>query len=296
MQLINAFIEYLDLERNYSKHTATAYQKDIQDFALFAKENRMLAIKDVGYDEIRNWIISLTNSGVSSRTINRKISALNSFYKFLLKTAVCSVNPLERHKALKVTKKIQLPFSSEELALVLDADVPKDDFVAVRDITLIKLLYSTGIRRAELINLKLSDIDFYNEQLKVLGKRNKERIIPLLPEMLTQLKTYLILRAKNTDNRDFNLFITKTGKKVYPSLVYRIINTYFSRVSTKVKKSPHMLRHTFATQLLNEGANLNGIKELLGHASLASTQVYVHNDIKKLKDAYGKAHPRNNRK
>ncbi len=295
MQLIEAFIEYLDLERNYSKHTLAAYQKDIHSFVAFAKANDMLAIQDVAYDEIRNWIVSLSNSGVSARTINRKVSALNSFYKFLLKIKARSNNPLERHKALKVTKKIQLPFSSEELALVLDENHSLDDFIAVRDITLIKLLYSTGIRRAELINLKISDIDFYTKQLKVLGKRNKERIIPLLEEMLVQLKEYLSLRVEITDNKVLTLFVTKSGKKTYPSLVYRIINLYFSRVSTKVKKSPHILRHTFATQLLNEGADLNGIKELLGHASLASTQVYVHNDIKKLKDAYKKAHPRNNK-
>ena len=295
MQLIEAFIEYLDLERNYSKHTLAAYQKDIHSFVVFAKANDMLAIQDVAYDEIRNWIVSLSNSGVGARTINRKVSALNSFYKFLLKIKVRSNNPLERHKALKVTKKIQLPFSSEELALVLDENHSLDDFRAVRDITLIKLLYSTGIRRAELINLKVTDIDFYNEQLKVLGKRNKERIIPLLEEMLVQLKEYLSLRVEITDNKVLTLFVTKSGKKTYPSLVYRIINAYFSRVSTKVKKSPHILRHTFATQLLNEGADLNGIKELLGHASLASTQVYVHNDINKLKDAYKKAHPRNNK-
>ncbi len=295
MQLIEAFIEYLDLERNYSKHTLAAYQKDIHSFVAFAKANDMLAIQDVAYDEIRNWIVSLSNSGVGARTINRKVSALNSFYKFLLKIKVRSNNPLERHKALKVTKKIQLPFSSEELALVLDENHSLDDFIAVRDITLIKLLYSTGIRRAELINLKVTDIDFYTKQLKVLGKRNKERIIPLLEEMLVQLKEYLSLRVEITDNKVLTLFVTKSGKKTYPSLVYRIINAYFSRVSTKVKKSPHILRHTFATQLLNEGADLNGIKELLGHASLASTQVYVHNDINKLKDAYKKAHPRNNK-
>ena len=296
MHLLNSFLTYLALEKKYSEHTIAAYHKDILAFIQFAEANGMLAVEKVAYDEIRQWIVFLSNEGLTSRSINRKISALNSFYNYLLKIKERDTNPLQKHKALKVSKKIQLPFSKSELAQVFDGDVQQDDFESVRNITIIKLLYSTGMRRSELINLKVSSIDFYNKQLKVLGKRNKERIIPLLHEMITQLESYLVLRNQICGAEEVFLFLTEKGKKIYPTLVYRIINLYFAPVSTKVKTSPHILRHTFATALLQEGADLNSVKELLGHASLASTQVYTHNDINKLKDAYTKAHPRNKSK
>ncbi len=296
MHLLDAFITYLTLEKNYSKHTIAAYHKDILAFVVFLESKEMLAIEAVSYDEIRQWIVLLSSEGLTSRSVNRKISALNSFYNYLLKIKARKNNPLQKHKALKISKKIQLPFSESELAEVFDKAVVQDDFESVRNITIIKLLYSTGMRRSELINLDVSAIDFFNKQLKVLGKRNKERIIPLLPEMITQLEAYLFLRNTICGAEEMSLFVTEKGKKIYPTLVYRIINSYFAPVSSKVKKSPHILRHTFATRLLQEGADLNSVKELLGHASLASTQVYTHNDINKLKDAYTKAHPRNKNK
>jgi integrase/recombinase XerC len=292
MSLIYPFLEYLKLERNYSVHTIAAYKRDIIGFDNFCSINNLEQIEKTTYVAIRQWLVFLSNNGVSPRTINRKVSALNTFYNYLLKIQERDGNPLVKHKALKVANKIQMPFSREELKEVFSKEIDHSDFESVRNITIAKLLYSTGMRRAELINLKLSDIDFIKQQVKVLGKRNKERIIPLLLEMIEQLKSYIELRNELSAEVNF-LFLTKARKKIYPSLVYRVINMYFSPVSTKVKKSPHILRHTFATQLLNEGANLNGVKELLGHASLASTQVYTHNDIKKLKDAYKKAHPRN---
>jgi len=291
MTLIQPFLEYLKLERNYSGHTIAAYKRDITDFSDFCTANNLVEIEKATYVAIRHWLVALSNNDISPRTINRKVSALNTFYNYLLKIQERDVNPLTKHKALKVANKIQMPFSKEELKEVFNKEVKVGDFESVRNITIIKLLYSTGMRRAELINLKVSDVDFIKQQVKVLGKRNKERIIPLLLEMIEQLKVYTQLRNELLAEVNF-LFLTKAGKKTYPSLVYRVINMYFSPVSTKVKTSPHILRHTFATQLLNEGADLNGVKELLGHASLTSTQVYTHNDIKKLKDAYKKAHPR----
>jgi integrase/recombinase XerC len=292
MSLIQPFLEYLKLERNYSVHTIAAYKRDITDFDNFCTANDLEQIEKATYIAIRHWLVALSNDDVSPRTINRKVSALNTFYNYLLKIQERDGNPLVKHKALKVANKIQMPFSKGEVKEVFSKEVEVDNFESVRNITIVKLLYSTGMRRAELINLKVSDIDFIKQQVKVLGKRNKERIIPLLLGMIKQLESYIELRNELSVEVNF-LFLTKAGKKIYPSLVYRVINTYFSPVSTKVKTSPHILRHTFATQLLNEGADLNGVKELLGHASLASTQVYTHNDIKKLKDAYKKAHPRN---
>lgn len=291
MQLILSFLEYLKLEKNYSSHTVMAYQKDITSFAVFCKELDTTIVV-ANYKDIRKWIVKLSQEKLSPRAINRKISALNSFYKYLQKIKERTANPLARHKVLKVPKKVQIPFSQKEIKKVLEQGESRDDFETLRDITMIKLLYSTGIRRAELIELKVKDIDFVKKQLKVLGKRNKERIVPLLETMIEQLHNYMAVRTELVKDCDC-LFITKKGKKVYPTLVYRVINTYFSPVSTKVKKSPHILRHSFATQLIGEGADLNGVKELLGHASLASTQVYTHNDIKKLKDTYKKSHPRN---
>jgi len=230
---------------------------------------------------------------ITNRSINRKISALNSFYKFLLKIEEVNLNPLSKHKALKTSKKVQIPFSEKEIATVLDQINHDQDFEGLRNKLIIELFYSTGIRRIELINIKLKDVDLINKTVKILGKRNKERIIPLLPMIVNSVNSYKLERNKLeiiTDNE--YLFLTKKGVKIYETLVYRIINDYFSKASSKVKKSPHILRHSFATHLLNEGAELNAVKELLGHSSLAATQVYTHNSIAELKKVYAKAHPR----
>ena len=203
-------------------------------------------------------------------------------------------NPLNKHKALKVGKKLNLPFSQDELRLVLDQNIHIYDFESARDNLIIELFYSTGIRRIELINIKLSDIDLSKRQLKILGKRNKERYMPIMDTVIKSIKGYLEYRNKLSEIRDKEmLFLTKKGLKVYEMLVYRIINKYFSKVSSKEKCSPHVLRHSFATHLLNEGADLNAVKELLGHTSLAATQVYTHNSIGELKKVYAKSHPRN---
>ena len=292
------FIDYLRLEKNYSPHTITAYKKDLESFLAFASEGYGYEnIKEVNYSIIRSWIISLVDGNSSNRTVNRKISSLKSYYKFLLKTTQIEVNPLAGHKALKTSKKIQIPFSEVEIENVLESLKSEDNFKGVRDKLIVELFYSTGIRRAELVGLKLLDVSAHQKTMKVLGKRNKERIIPLLPSVLKTIGRYLVLRNEQVPSKDNGwFFLSNKGDKIYETLVYRIINTYFSEASEKVKKSPHILRHSFATHLLSEGADLNAVKELLGHSSLASTQVYTHNSIATLKEVYKDAHPRNSKK
>ena len=275
----SAFTDYLQLEKKYSLHTVTAYSKDLNDFQQFALEEYQYPdIVDVNYAIIRSWLVSLVDNGISNRTINRKVSSLKTYYKFLLKTS----------------KKVQVPFSEKEIENVIVLLQPENSFEGLRDRLIIELFYSSGIRRAELIGIKINDISYAQQTLKVLGKRNKERIIPLLPSVLRTLQEYLPYREALEDIKDKEqLFLTSKGVKIYETLVYRVINSYFSQVSEKVKKSPHILRHSFATHLLNEGADINSVKELLGHSSLASTQVYTQNSIAKLKEVYKKSHPRN---
>ena len=294
--IINSFLEYLSLEKKYSKHTLVAYQNDIKSFRKFCVSKYEIDnLISVQYPQLRSWIVFLVNSGVSNATINRKVSSLKTFYKFLQKTKQITSNPLAKHKALKVVKKVQVPFTVDEINKVINHLDSDSDFVSVRNRLIVELFYSTGIRRIELVNLKLSAVDFYNGTIKVLGKRNKERMIPLIPSVIKTLKEYLKIKESIASNA-IELFVTGKGNKIYETLVYRVINGYFSKVSTKVKKSPHILRHSFATHLLNQGADLNSVKELLGHSSLASTQVYTHNSLEKIKKAYNQAHPRSRKK
>ncbi len=291
----NSFRDYLLLEKNYSPHTVNAYLKDLESFREFNElEFGEAHINAVNYSQIRSWIINLVESGISNRSINRKISSLNSYYKFLLKVEAITKNPLAKHKALKVSKKVQIPFSQKEVDDVLNDFNFDNTFEGIRDRLIIELFYSTGIRRIELVQLQLQDVDLSQKTLKVLGKRNKERYIPLLNNVINTITEYFSKRNALEEITDKQaLFLTKKGDKIYETLVYRIINEYFSKASTKVKKSPHILRHSFATHLLNQGADLNAVKELLGHSSLAATQVYTHNSIAELKKVHAKSHPRN---
>ncbi len=293
---IKSFLDYLLIERKYSIHTITAYKKDLNDFFAFYKTNYGdVIILEINYAQIRSWIVELVNSGINNRTINRKISSLKSFFKFLQKTKQITINPLAKHQALKTSKQVQVPFSEKEIKDVLSTKDKIEGFESVRNKLIVELFYSTGIRRSELIHIKISDIDFNNETVKVVGKRNKERYIPLIKTVQVSLINYLKFRNEIKTEQPY-LFITKKGKIIYDTLVYRIINNYFSTVSSKVKKSPHVIRHSFATHLLNEGADLNAVKELLGHSSLASTQVYTHSSLGKLKKVYNQAHPRSQKK
>ena len=291
----DAFKDYLQLEKKYSPHTVNAYLKDINSFESFNKnqfndEN----IDQANYSQIRSWIVSLVDNNRSNVSVNRKMASLKAFYKFLLKTKQIEVSPLLKHKALKTPKTLQIPFSEKEVVDVLSQIQNPIGFEEIRDKLIIDLFYTTGIRRTELIHLKIANVNTSNNTIKVLGKRNKERILPLLPIVSEQLILYANERTRLEIiiENDF-FFLTKKGLKLNDSFVYRLINTYFSTVSEKVKKSPHILRHTFATHLLNNGADLNSVKELLGHSSLASTQIYTHSSLSELKKVYEEAHPRN---
>ncbi|MDC6366081.1 MULTISPECIES: tyrosine-type recombinase/integrase [Flavobacteriaceae] len=290
-----AFIDYLKLEKNYSKHTIGAYEKDIKEFSKFCEEQfSMTSIQEMDYTIIRSWIVSLVDKGIANRSINRKISSLQAYYRFLQKIGQITISPLAKHRALKTEKKVEVPFSEREMEKILSEIPFSEDFEGKRDRLIIEMLYTAGLRRTELVHLKVTDVDLGKSTLKVLGKRNKERILPLLSSTQELIKDYNLYRSKLKNRADPSfLFLTKEGFKIYETLVYRIINKYFSLVSPKVKKSPHILRHTFATHLLNRGADLNSVKELLGHSSLASTQVYTHNSIAELKKVHLKAHPRN---
>lgn len=290
--MIDAFLEYISLEKKYSVHTSTAYKNDLFSFRDFlVKEYSQDNLLEAHYSQIRSWIVSLVDRDMSNRTINRKVSSLKSFYKFAQKTNKIDVSPLVKHKALKTQKKVQVSFTSREINTVINQIAIDTDFTSTRNKLIVELFYSTGIRRAELINIKDKDISFSDRTIKVLGKRNKERFVPLLTSVIQTLKKYLELKKEFTIGEE-ELFITKTGNKIYETLVYRVINSYFSKISSKEKKSPHILRHSFATHLLNEGADLNSVKELLGHSSLASTQVYVQNSLDVIKKVYNQAHPR----
>ena len=292
---IKSFIDYLQLEKKYSPNTIKAYENDIMSFSDYNKnEFDQSSISKVDYSQLRSWIVKLVESKISNRSINRKISSLNTYYKFLLKIEKIKKNPLDNHRALKTKKIIQLPFSEKEVISALDINNFQNSFEGKRDRLIIEMLYSTGIRRIELIGIKLKDIDFSSKRIKVLGKRNKERFIPMLESTISLIQEYLDYRneLKKIHNKDF-LFLTSKGEKIYENLVYRITNKYFDYVSTKVKKSPHILRHSFATHLLNNGADLNAVKDLLGHSSLAATQVYTNRSIEEIKKVYSNTHPRN---
>ncbi|HET8809984.1 MAG TPA: tyrosine-type recombinase/integrase [Flavobacteriaceae bacterium] len=290
----SSFFDYMQFEKKYSKHTILAYQNDLESFSRFIfSEFDQDEIDTANYSQIRGWIVQLVNNGVSNQSINRKVSSLKTYYKFLLKTGHLGVSPLATHKALKTSKKIQIPFSETEIENAM-ALFETTTFEGSRDKLIVELLYTTGMRRAELVNIKLSDLNLPERSIKIFGKRKKERIVPLLKTVVGSIDEYLVFRkeAENASSEN-HLLISKNGVKLNENFVYRVINTYFGQVSGKVKKSPHILRHSFATHLLNEGADLNSVKELLGHSSLASTQVYTHNSMAELKKVHKSAHPRN---
>ncbi|WP_374399576.1 tyrosine-type recombinase/integrase [Flavobacterium sp.] len=289
---LQAYEDYLVKEKNYSPLTVRAYLDDINSFQDYLNQ-QSISLEEVVYSNIRSWIVVLIEQNISTTSVNRKISALKSFYKFLLKVKQISVNPLLKHKSLKTAKKVQIPFSEKELQDVFSDNDYSNDFEGIRNRLVIELFYTTGIRRAELINLKLNSVNEIQKTIRVVGKRNKERIIPMLDCTLNLLKHYKEQRNHLEVIKDKEMLIlSKTGNKVSESFVYRLINDYFSTVSKKEKKSPHVLRHSFATHLLNNGADLNSVKELLGHASLSSTQIYTHSSLAELKKVYQQAHPR----
>lgn len=294
---IKSFLEYLQYEKNYSEHTRRAYGRDIAQFESFLQqEHPQVDLVHSTYSSIRHWIAHLAATH-TNRSINRKLSSLKTFYGYLERVGQRKGNPLGAHRSLKVQSDFALPLSEKEMEEFLDAMRFEDTVPGRRDQLMIELLYSTGMRRKELIGLRLADWDRSKRILRIQGKGNKERFLPVLPEIQEMLKAYLEDMPLEADRSpQAPLLRTDKGKPLYPTFVYRTINKYLQEVSTKVKKSPHILRHTFATHLLNRGADLNSVKELLGHASLASTQVYTHSSIEELKKVHQAAHPRSEKK
>jgi len=292
--LIEKFLDYLQLEKNYSSNTLSAYKRDLIQYNKFIIDNNgNLKIENADYKIIRSWIVSMVNSNISNRSINRKVSSLKSFYKFLIKTDTIKSSPLKAHSPLKQSKKIQVPFSQEEINSLLDSDFFTDDYKGVLQKSIIAFFYFTGVRRIELINIKESDISLESSTIKVMGKRSKERIIPILPKLKKSLKYYREIKSKYNGNTSPEyLFISKNGKQLSEKFVYRTVNEYFKLVSPKIKKAPHVLRHSFATHLINEGADINSVKELLGHSSLSATQVYSHTSMERIKEVFKNSHPR----
>lgn len=288
--MLESFINYLKYEKRSSEHTIKSYQTDLKQFEEFLVKNQNkeeFKLELVGYNDIRAWIIMLMEMGLNERTINRKIASLNTFYKYLQKKELREDIPTEKLQSLKITHTLPKFIQQNEIEKLLDPSLFENQDNGLQDQLILELLYGTGIRLSELIQLKIRDIDFHQKTIKVLGKRNKERIIPLHHTLVKLLKQYL---QENSNSRF--LITSKGGKQSYPMMIYRVVNKYLKLVTSVEQKSPHTLRHTFATHLLNEGADLNAIKDLLGHANLAATQVYTHNSFERLKKIFDKSHPK----
>jgi len=285
----NKFIIYLSSEKRFSEHTVKSYTTDLNQFTTFLADEFQITddIHEVRFQIIRTWIASLLEKGVNPRSVNRKISTLKSYFKFLIREGVIVENPMMKVVAPKSKKRLPVFIEEYQIESLLNEVQFEGGFIGERNKLIIELFYVTGIRLSELINIKISDIDFQNQLIKVLGKRNKERLIPLSSSVLVGLSNFI---EKNQQNQF--LFTNLDGKKLYTKLVYRLVNKCIGEISSVNKKSPHILRHTFATHMLNNGADINAIKELLGHANLSATQVYTHNTIEKLKTVYKQAHPR----
>lgn len=298
MNYTQRFLDYLALEKNYSSLTITSYQKDLEDFTKFYQtQEDSTEIHSAQKIHLRSFIMHLSQDEKSAKTINRKLSTLRSFYKYLVKEKILLINPIEQVHSLKRKKEVMVPFTEQEMSELLDnEEFFSDDYDGVRDHLMIDLMYQTGIRRAELINLKETDIDPNLLSIKVLGKRNKERVVPISKYLLQEIEIYKQLKRQNGFEEYTNLFLTNKGKPLYDTLVYSKVKYYLSLISVKQKKSPHMLRHSFATHMLDSGADLNAVKDLLGHSSLSSTQVYTHGSIENLKKVFNQAHPRERKK
>jgi len=294
---ISTFLDYLALEKKYSPHTLTAYQKDLEDFIAFCADQYDLdSIESVHYGMIRSWIVDLKSKRQEARTINRKLSSLRSYYKYLVKTQQLQDNPMEEHKPLKTSKTVQVPYSQDEIRQLLNRHRYPDHYEGSLQFTLIALFYYTGIRRQELIHLKEEGVDADKSNLKVLGKRNKERIVPIVADLKTILERYdLAKKEAGLPSSEYYL-LSSRGDKLTEKFVYETVNFYLKGVTTKIKKSPHMLRHSFATHLLDNGADLNAVKELLGHASVAATQLYTNSSLEQLQKIYRGSHPRGTKK
>ena len=289
------FLDYIAYEKRYSQHTLLAYRSDLDQFGNYILQQYQLSdIDNADHQVIRSWIVSLIEQGDSARTVNRKITTLKSYYKFLIKEGILRENPMSRVISPKTSKRLPVFVEQSNMIQLFEEVDFGEGFSAVRDRVIMEMFYATGMRLSELINLRQSDLDPFRKAVKVTGKRNKQRIIPLTDKLVNLLQNYMAVKAETYpgEGQDSYLFITDKGEQLYPQFVYRIVHHYLDKVTTIQKRSPHVIRHTFATHMLNNGADLNVIKEILGHANLAATQVYTHNTIEKLKSIYKQAHPR----
>lgn len=293
MALIDKYIKYLRYEKNYSLHTEISYSIDLRQFSDFLINNYPdVSLEAVDGDVVRQWIVSLMESKVSPRSVNRKLSTLKSFYKYLLRIGEVASNPLNKIVGPKITKPLPVFVSGVDLDNILDGMESDNSFESTRNRLILELFYVTGMRRAELIGLKDVDVDFFSGTVLVTGKRNKQRIIPVSNDVKAALAKYINLRNDEIANLSGFLFVKEDGQPIYPMLAHRIVSSSLQQISTLAKTSPHVLRHSFATGMLNNGADINAVKELLGHSSLAATEIYTHTSFEELKNIYNKAHPR----
>jgi integrase/recombinase XerC len=291
---IDSFLSFLQFEKRYSSHTILSYKTDLTQYEIFLKTNyEGVPAWEANHSIIRNWIINLSEDKLDSSTINRKIASLRSYYKYLLKQEVITDSPMQKVKILKTKKKLPHFVKEADMNSILDREVFEDNFNGLRQLLILELFYGTGMRLSELIGLEESKINLKERTLKVLGKRNKERVIPFHDSLVPIIENYIEVRnSQVTKQRHGALLVKDDGGKLYPMMVNRIVKKYLKSFSSVEKKSPHVLRHTYATHLLNKGAELNAVKDLLGHSSLAATQVYTHNTIEKLKKTFDQAHPK----
>jgi integrase/recombinase XerC len=294
---LEVFLQYLKFEKRFSPHTLIAYENDIKQFVQFVQQSDVSDFNPANTDfkQIRRWVVNLMNQDMATKSVNRKLSSVKAFYRFLHRQAIIASNPASRVNGPKIKKRLPAFIEKKNLDDLLDHDYFSDDFEGLRNRLIVEMLYFTGVRRSELINLRLVDVDLGSKTIKVTGKRNKERIIPINPAFASSIQVYLKKRKETCEGlNDLSspVFITVQGNKIYDKLVYRVVKESLLLVTSASKRGPHIIRHSFATHLLNNGADLNAIKELLGHANLSATQVYTHNTFEKLKSIYKQAHPR----
>ncbi|RYY07993.1 MAG: integrase [Sphingobacteriaceae bacterium] len=289
---LDLFYNYILHEKRFSSNTLTAYKADLRQYFSYVAANDNASFTDVFL--IRNWIVQLMDQKIDSRSVKRKITSLKTYFRFLVRENLIQDNPMSKIQSPKLAKKLPSVIREENISSLLDSqEIFETDFFGIRDKLVIEILFGTGLRLAELLSLRETDINWYENTIKILGKRSKERIVPLNKELVTLIKQYIAVKEIEIfDNNSLKLIVTHTGSDAYPKLIYRIVQKYLSYVTTQNKKSPHVLRHTFATSLLNNGADLNAIKELLGHTNLSATQIYTHNSVEKLKLIYKQAHPK----
>ncbi len=290
--MLQTFLDYLLHQRKYSAHTIKAYERDIEQFGAYLSEKYESEYLDTTRDMVRSWVVSLMDTGVSSSTVSRKLASLSSFFKFLQSLDRVKTNPVKLVAKPKKTRALPKFVEARQMDYLFNSDYFEDSYWGMQDRVILEVFFGTGVRLAELVNIKDVHIDLASGTLRVIGKRNKERIIPLTQNLVSVLAPFLEKKEQSDHGNLPYLFATKKGKKLYPKFVYRLVNTYLQKVTTMKHTSPHVLRHTFATQMLNKGADINAIKEILGHANLAATQVYTHNSIEKNKQVLKKSHPR----